>query len=635
MFLFLAVMIPVIAYFLAQRLYNFDTRNHAEDSGTLEKPGLGQCHWLGGIAWDHSNWGYPSNTAFLFDETTGGDSWAAVEQKKGVFTFASQEKEIAFARNSGKHVWLNVNVADDTNKEHNIPRWALDEGVETFQLSKCDTHLYFGETPWSEVQSVWDNPKYIDQNETILRDKWNKDTTDISKAEKVVYPQKIAAVWDPKFRQLFGNMLKNMRSSLQPAFDDGTVQAVVMFSGGRYGECIFNYQCAGYQEGSCLPDELNPNCPIIQSMAKSIQKLHYPDLTAAEVAPLIARKSNCSASNLEVGKKVELCTEANHENCPRDSSRTYCYVFDDYFIQAMKDLTQRYVNAFSPTPVVFQVGNGLSGTGRVAYILQKWMNEQFKPNQIWLKSNSWGPGGWASLGLDGKSYNGYEPGVPYAFTSEYYAANGGSAAADWCKSNKDQPECASEKLDYDAIARRSIALSIKRGIVDDKSEFLCLQSVFFEQPEHYHFNPSDSSQDCSSSEISVSKYGVGFCPGFLNYAMGRNVKGCKRNCTGKTCGADDGCGGICTNCPTGKTCDTATKTCLSKDETGDGTVEIPGDLNHDQQVTPLDYSLFISDYLDYKNTGIANTRSDFNSDGKISVTDYALFVNAYLDFIES
>lgn len=38
---------------------------------------------------------------------------------------------------------------------------------------------------------------------------------------------------------------------------------------------------------------------------------------------------------------------------------------------------------------------------------------------------------------------------------------------------------------------------------------------------------------------------------------------CKPDCAGKSCGDDDGCDGVCTACPTDETCDTSSNTCVS------------------------------------------------------------------------
>lgn len=41
----------------------------------------------------------------------------------------------------------------------------------------------------------------------------------------------------------------------------------------------------------------------------------------------------------------------------------------------------------------------------------------------------------------------------------------------------------------------------------------------------------------------------------------RDSADCTPDCVGKLCGDDDGCGGMCTTCPTGQICNASTWQC--------------------------------------------------------------------------
>jgi hypothetical protein len=55
------------------------------------------------------------------------------------------------------------------------------------------------------------------------------------------------------------------------------------------------------------------------------------------------------------------------------------------------------------------------------------------------------------------------------------------------------------------------------------------------------------------------------------------------------------------------------------------------DINEDGSIDMTDYSLFVEDYLDYRDEDIYNERSDFNEDQAVTMSDYALFVTCYLE----
>ncbi len=509
--------------------------------------GLGQCHGTYGSFNTNSGirWGYSSSTYFDFSNGAG-DSWAAIEPQEGTYNFSQKRSEVDKARSLGKKVMLQIQVGDKSNKEHNVPKWAINKGIETYISAGCgDLNVYRNKSRYvwydpnnlkNSVKPVWPNSQFVDVSEakylketspgsnsfTELTLPASGSTTPPEGTTHIQFPTKIAAVWDPLFQDYYANALRAMKQEFQQDIDDGVVEAIQMMSGGESGECVLSSKCPAYCDPSrknpscsCLPDVLNPDCPAVLSLAKYVQKQHYPTLSVQQVASdIVAKRSTCNPSNLVPGNKVEVCTESDQLKCPLDSvNNSECFVFDDYFIQAMKQIITSYVEIFAPTPVVWQRGNGLSATGRVGKILEIWMDSTYQSN-IWLKFNGWGPRDSKMQNGNFSRYqnvgaHGYEPDHPNNFSKLIY----------WKGKEED--------------GKQAIINAIKGGIVSDKSSYLCLQSSFFTDPpvsvgnglssNQYYFNPTDQDPNCSSSEINVAQYGVGFCPGFLNKAMLTNV----------------------------------------------------------------------------------------------------------------
>ncbi len=489
-----------------------------------QPPGLGQCHWIGGPIGSISGvkWGYSSSLPFAFKDGEG-DDWAAIEPRKGEYHFDQMRSEATYVKARNKKVWLQIQVANPLNKEHNVPKWALDEGVETYEIYCGDKNIknYWNYFEWSKIEPVWNNPRYLDQSEAV---KYVERDVD-----KVKFPTKIAAVWDPKFRNYYLKAVTAVRKEFQQEITDGTVSAFNLMSGGIFGESVipmkyYPWDCAKDSQ-NCRADVENPQCPALQSMAK------IKNLTPET----IAKRSNCDPKNMEPGNTVQLCTESNPSKCPTQYG-SYCYVFEDYFIQAMKELITGEVEILDGLPLVWQYGNGITGTGRSSKILQEWMNSNYG-SRIWFKFNGWGSiyHHFNSRGFNNYpiiTRHGYEPYTPASFSREFWTS--GTWASNWCNEIKDEnekpPACKQTPINGEEIGRLALVSAIYTGIVADKSSFLCMQDDFYDlktlavqsngkQANQYYFNPNDNTQGCDNSEINVSTYGVGFCPGYLNYVF--------------------------------------------------------------------------------------------------------------------
>jgi len=482
------------------------------NASASQSPGLGQCHSL--TSPFNSNpgvgWGY---SAGIYFNLTKGDGWAAVEKQPGIFDFTLQKEEIIQAKNAGKKIWLELQVASKNNKEHNVPKWAIDSGVETGVFSLCGND--FLKYEWSTIEPYWNNPDLIDQSEAIRYVENSK--------EYVKLPKKIAAVWDPKFQQYYLKAVKALRDEFQNDIQNGTIEAFNIHSGGNFGEHYIVADC-DFWEKDCLPDIINPDCPVIQSMGR----------IKGKTPQYIASRSNCDPRNIIPGNDPILCDSLN---CPTENGRA-CYVFDDYYIQALKELISKEIEIFNSggtnLPLVWQDGSGLSHSGRTNTILKKWMNNTYG-SRIWFKWNGWGPNhvknntmGFNIFGTTTK--HGYEPVAPYSSSRTYFKKTANSQL--WCDEMATQkpPECSHTPLNGEEIGRIAIAQAIRKGILEDKSSFLCMQNSYFDTNSlqtrtngklgnEYYFNPNDNTQNCVNSEINVSAYGVGFCPGYLNYVF--------------------------------------------------------------------------------------------------------------------
>jgi hypothetical protein len=478
---------------------------------SVSSNGLGQCHWLGPPFNSNQGvgWGYSGSIEF---DLVKGDGWAAVEKSQGVYTFTQQREEVDLAKSRNKKMWLDFQVASVNNKEHNVPKWALDAGVEAGSYSNCGDFTVTYD--WSKVAPFWNDPNIIDQSEAVKS----------ADGKLVTFPRSIAAVWDPKFRLYYLQAVKALRDEFKADIQKGTIEAFNLHSGGNFGEHYLSAKCEIWSTG-CVPDIINPSCPVIQSMAKIKNK----------TPQYIASRSNCDPQNTIPGNDPIVCTG---NNCPVDSENKSgaCYVFDDYFIQAMKELIRGEVEIFNSggvtLPIVWQDGSGLSHSGRTGEYLKKWINSTYG-SRVWIKWNGWGPKdpknnsyGFNNFGNSTK--HGYEPEDPANFSRTKFK---GGQAQTWCaamKTNK-PPECDESPLDGEKIGKIALAQAIKRGMVDDKSSYLCLQGTFFEPTpmdrgggkmgNEYFFNPNDNTQNCNASEINVATYGVGFCPGYLNYVF--------------------------------------------------------------------------------------------------------------------
>ncbi|MFA6518255.1 MAG: hypothetical protein WCV93_01225 [Candidatus Shapirobacteria bacterium] len=424
--------------------------------------GLGQAHSITDpfLSRPEVKFGYSSST---LSDLSGGDSWAAVERYQGQYNWSQMDQIVSQARDRNKNIWLQIQTSDDLSGFQNVPSWAINQGVQMLQVRCSGKNVTF--------------PKPANMSSDIINP---QDIVEITQ-NNVKAIHSIPAIWDPTYRSLLSNALMAMKNHFATDFASGTIEAVNIMSGGTYGEGNIGPKCAVTDTSCFLKDVLNPNCSIFESLS-SVTKKPKNEL---------AQQSYCNSGYNPAtgeGEKVVPC----FQNCPTQHKQ-FCYVADDYFIQAMKDQITRYVKIFSPTPVVYQYGNGPSDSGRVSQEIMTWAHQTYG-SRVWFKFNGFGP--QQSYFYEPKFANypntrhGYEPGGSWFFSKDYWASKGG-----------------------DQVAKTAIEKAVNSALVGDKSAYLTLQEEFYKDGQYYYFNPDDTTPDCRNSQIK------NWCAGFLNNLM--------------------------------------------------------------------------------------------------------------------
>ena len=312
-----------------------------------------------------------------------------------------------------------------------------------------------------------------------------KDTCGESSTEMV-------AVWDPLFVEKFTSLLNRLGDKYN---GNPSIDGVIMMGGGYWGESLIGSKCAGYETG-CTPDVLNPSCPAVQSMANVFS------YTASQIASY----SDCNMHPCPGGTQ-----------CGTIKYGSACYMFDDIFIASIEKLITIYVDAFPDEPIIFQVGPGMSGTGRTWKEIATWANTNYG-SRVMLK--------WNGLGAVDPYFDNFENLSSYGTVAGYEVGH-----QDWFSKTKFRA-AGGTPGSADASARTAIYNTVKKVVDDNGSCYLTLQDVFYSSPatsvtvnrpdlggevtvlsNEYYFNPNDNTENCANSEIS------NWCPGYLNAVL--------------------------------------------------------------------------------------------------------------------
>lgn len=367
--------------------------------------GLGQCHASG------AGIGYTIST---WSYSAGGESaWNTIEPKRGEYNWSGLDSLINKAKADKKKIWIQLLH----NNPHSFaPQWAVDAGLEVVQ-----TH--YGSLP---------------------------------------------VIWGAKYHELFGGVLKAMADRYDKDEFLDVIGAVIIMGGGYYGEMAISPKC-GPGMGCPLPDALDPNNPLIKSIAKAYGK------TPQEVA-------------------------TTHP-CTFEGRLMSCYTFDDFYIDSIKKTIDLYATTFKKFPVVIQLGTGLSWQARVSKDVVRYANCKYG-DRVWTKFNGWEPGAASIAGNWDYSRTGFEGGHINLLSRSYWRDD---ANKDGLRDNKN-PKCPSQytPAECEAYGLSQVKAYIDSSIYRGNNSFLCLQGTIFENPREYFF-----SLTCPNPDV------PGFCPNEL------------------------------------------------------------------------------------------------------------------------
>ncbi|MCL4374612.1 beta-galactosidase, partial [Patescibacteria group bacterium] len=268
-----------------------------------------------------------------------------------------------------------------------------------------------------------------------------------------VYNQGVPVQWDPQYLAYHEKILQALAQRYEkPEYAD-VIEAVLIQGGGNYGEMYLGPKyCYGDSNipSGAVADVLDPNNFWVKEMARTV--LGSPD-RSGEIAKI---------NNSQL-------------------------VFDNDYIQAVKNIVDIYGRSFHTYPFVIQVGTGLSCQARVQEEVARYGVDKYG-YRFWLKANFWGS--FTGLGTGdanvidpffsqyrGRTVITYEVGHPSFFCAagDGYQTGG---CADCCRWNTHE-----EAVRHNANA---INLAINSG-----ATAICFQSDFFNQPSKY---PVDMNQ---------------------------------------------------------------------------------------------------------------------------------------------
>jgi hypothetical protein len=249
--------------------------------------------------------------------------------------------------------------------------------------------------------------------------------------------------WDPLYMQYHEKLLKAFAARYEkPEYYD-VIEAVVMQSGGNWGEMALPVKNAADKGADA--DALNPDNLFVREIARVF-------LGSEDRAGEIARK------------------EGNR------------WIFDDYFIRAVNNITDLYARSLTHYPFAIQLGYGLTWQQRVGQEPVEYGISHYG-SRMWIRSAAWGSFDMGNSDPNAQDFWGryqdrtvlaYEVGHP----SWWCAAEGGNQKGgcyDCCQWDT--------KAEADRHNSNYINLALNSGAVA-----VCLQREFFDNPSKYNLD---------------------------------------------------------------------------------------------------------------------------------------------------
>ncbi len=275
--------------------------------------------------------------------------------------------------------WGYVSGARDSNGDGII---GAGEGVEWAQLEPARGEFYFGQLDaWiagTQPKGVWiqaesENPQgqgvsAVKPGGFVPQWVWNAGVVPWLKCPARCSPAgtcytsgcsntgTMASGQDRAYHELWEELIAAMAAHYD---NDPRVEAILMMAGGDYGEMglsICNYTGAS-------PDGWNPDCAYIKQMVKALATWGIVE------TPKTLATTYTDATGAFWNMK-----------------------FDYYYVENVKRLIDLYKRHWHNTPVVVQLGSGMSGRqDQTVKRLTAWSVARYGPT-VWFKQNGWGNG---------------------------------------------------------------------------------------------------------------------------------------------------------------------------------------------------------------------------------------------------
>ena len=304
---------------------------------------LGVCQGVNKLGLNYITWGYPSGEVW----------WSDIEPYKGVRNWdpidhAIETVEAAPTQEGRRNkIWLQI-LANQPGEFREscwtptpsatmtpkltppIPNWAVSEGV--MQSPDCDTSYCLTLDPCEDTACGFCN------NSKALQ-------------------------WDATFHVLWNDLISDMANRYD---NNPHVEAILIMAGGEYGEM-------GLSAGGANPNtwNSNPDSFYVKAMATAVNSKYGPGTLYGGDAP---------------NETLESLTQPYADPL---SGRLFTTKFDYYYVRNTWELIDMYHRHFRSTPIVVQLGSGLSTMYPVTAAVADYAVTQYGKS-VWLKQNGWG-----------------------------------------------------------------------------------------------------------------------------------------------------------------------------------------------------------------------------------------------------
>ncbi|MBU1126819.1 hypothetical protein KKF11_00530 [Patescibacteria group bacterium] len=313
---------------------------------------IGQCHGTNKLGVDLGNninvsWGYDSGVEFF---------WSTVEPRRGVFNWSSVDAQIN-KHPAGSQVWIQVITSNDGNQT--MPLWTISSNTSYPFPGTCEsTNTCIRQLP----EHTYPYRPYCVPNQQ--------------------YKNGRPVQWDKNYLIFFEELIASMANRYD---NNPKVEAILMMSGGNYGEMSQTY---GFY---CPADGPNGIAPLVPPC---------PGPTSVVADRIVYAKDKESIYTQEMLRVFPSETTDSLISPYTDGRYSYLTKWDYYYAENSKKLIDIYTKYFINKPVVLQIGNGISCTDVVAKSVADYAVETYG-KRVWLKQNGWGN---AASGYDPYAY---------------------------------------------------------------------------------------------------------------------------------------------------------------------------------------------------------------------------------------